>query len=367
MELLLKKKIILWMLLSINLLVAFFVGLITYSIDFLIGLLFGIIIIPILAVFIYLLLGFFKIDQMKDVGKKKISIWSMLLLNLLFAYLIGATIPFMESKMWIRYNMAYVMLPLLVILNYVIFDRYHYYLRHANDRENLVDEKTHENDGNNEKKDVPVIEFEGKRYIFSIRSIALVAIGAPVLAFAVYLFFDTQMNYWLHEIVVKQTIFFLNLLFNMNVKARYHPGGIYHWSYVIPGRGEIYFETFCTGVQAICVFAGIIICTPHSQDRKTNEDILWRKTKSLIMSSVIFYVVNIIRMVIQIYLFYLGYAWVDIHYSISAASSFIAAIIVLLLHKWIPEFIISIIYAGTLISKKIKEKRELLSENKEEK
>ena len=36
-------------------------------------------------------------------------------------------------------------------------------------------------------------------------------------------------------------------------------------------------------------------------------------------------------------------------------SSFIAAIIILLLHKWIPEFIISIIYTGNLVGKKIRD------------
>ena len=62
-------------------------------------------------------------------------------------------------------------------------------------------------------------------------------------------------------------------------------------------------------------------------------------------------------MLIQLQLYYIGYQWEDIHYSISAASSFIAAIIILLLHKWIPEFIISIIYTGTLVSEPIKTKR----------
>jgi exosortase/archaeosortase family protein len=144
----------------------------------------------------------------------------------------------------------------------------------------------------------------------------------------------------------------------MGAESKYAPVGTHHWSFTIPNRGSIYFQTFCTGVQAICVFAGIIICIPHSQDPKTNEDIIWRKTKALLISSVIFYVVNVIRMLIQIYLYYIGYAWEDIHYSISAASSFIAAIIILLLHKWIPEFIISIIYTGNLVGKRLKEMKE---------
>jgi len=209
----------------------------------------------------------------------------------------------------------------------------------------------------NKNKKKPTIEFEGKRYIFSIKSILILAIGAPILSLLIYMFFDWEPNFWLHEIVVKQTVFFLNLLFNMGAEAVHATYGQYHWLFKIPGKSAIYFETFCTGVQAIAVFAGIIICTPHSQDRKTNEDIIWRKTKSLIVSSVLFYIVNIIRMLIQLYLYYIGYAWDDIHYSISAASSFIAAIIILLLHRWMPEFIISIIYTGTLITEPINQKR----------
>jgi len=203
----------------------------------------------------------------------------------------------------------------------------------------------------------PIIEYDEKRYIFSIRSLILFAIGAPLSAYLIYLFFDLEMNYWLHEIVVKQTVYFLNLFLNMDASAVYTPLEKDHWSFTVPGQSPISFETFCTGIQAICVFAGVIIFTPHSQDANTKRDIIWRKTKSLIISSVIFYVVNIIRMLIQIGLYSNGYAWEDIHFSISAASSFIAAIIVLLLHKWIPEFIISIIYIGTLISEPLKYNR----------
>lgn len=203
----------------------------------------------------------------------------------------------------------------------------------------------------------PIIEYNERKYIFSFKSLVLFAIGAPISAYLIYLFFDLRINYWLHEIVVKQTVYFLNLLFNMGAEAQFAPSGIYDWRFFIPGKNPIYFETFCTGIQAICVFAGLIVFIPHSQDPTTKEDIIWRKTKALIVSSVIFYAVNIIRMVIQIDLYYIGYAWEDIHFSISAASSFIAAIIVLLMHKWIPEFILSIIYIGTLVSEPIKKKR----------
>ncbi len=346
MEEILQKKLKIWIIASINLLVAFFIGLVILL------LLFGVIIIPLLMILDYYILQILLKDKGVLIPKKKRSIWLMLVINLSFAFVIGVTINYMKSI--VKYNMALVMLPLLIILNYIIIDRYHYYLRHSDDKEENSDENVKEQ----EEKGISVIEYEGKKYIFSIKSIIVLAIGAPISAYIIYLFFDHEMNFWLHEIVVKQTIFLLNLLFGMNAKPIYAPIGIYHWGFRIPNRGLIGFGTFCTGVQAICVFAGIIIFTPHSQDPKTREDVVWRKTKSFIVSSIIFYLVNILRMIIQIYLFHIGYAWDDIHYSISAASSFIAAIIMLLLHVWIPEFIISIIYTGTLVGKKIKKKDE---------
>ncbi|MFX1256819.1 MAG: archaeosortase H [Promethearchaeota archaeon] len=343
------KKIKIWIISSGNLLIAFLIGLFIPI---------GALLIPLLVIFDYYILQFLMHEIGLTIPKKKISIWVMLTVNLLFAFVIGLTIPLLESAS--RYNMGLVMIPLLIILNYILIDRFHFYLKRAKNGE----EPSTEINKGQKTNDKPIIEYEKKKYIFSINSIILLAIGAPILAYAIYYFFDNEMNFWLHEIVVKHTVFILQSLLGLDVKAVYSPQGRYHWGFRVSERGVIGFETFCTGIQAICVFAGIIICTPHSQDPKTRSDIIWRKTKSLILSSSIFYIVNILRMVIQIYLYYIGYAWSDIHYSISAASSFIAAIIILLLHKWIPEFIISIIYTGTLVAKKLK-KKEKVDDNEE--
>ena len=258
-------------------------------------------------------------------------------LNLAFSFSIGFNIPFMESLS--RFNYGFVMIPMLIVLNLILVQKYDM----DSNRIIPIDEDI--------EWSRPVIEFEGKKFVFSNRSLIIFAIGAPISAYLIYLFFDIEVNYWLHELVIKQTVFFLNLLFDMGANSNYLPIGKYHWSFIIPGQSSIYFETFCTGIQAICVFAGIIIFIPHSMDKETSKDIIWRKAKALVISSAIFYVVNIIRMLIQIELYYIGYPWESIHVSISAASSFIAAIIILLLHKWIPEFIISIIYVGTLFNK----------------
>jgi exosortase/archaeosortase family protein len=291
--------------------------------------------------------------------KKKIYVWILFVLNFLFSFIIGLSQQMMISPF--RDNMPIVLLPLLIILNYVIIDRFHYYTNKSIDKVKLDEfEKIEKN------QIIPVIEFEGRKYVFSKTSITVLAIGAPLSAYLIYLFFDLEINYWLHEIVVKQTVFFLNLFFNMNASAQFAPTGSFHWNLLIPGRSSIYFETFCTGVQAIVIFVGIIVFTPHSKDPQTKKDIIWRKTKSLVISSAIFYVVNIARMIIQLWLYYIGYAWNDIHYSISAASSFIAAIIVLLMHKWIPEFILTFIYTGALIKRKIKGKKDVNSKESNE-
>ena len=342
---LLRNKYFISVILSILLVCVFFFGRFTPFSEVSLILLFSTLSIVSLLLQELILL---KFTHNKLMSRKSLNMLLISGLNFTFAYSIGFTIPLMESLS--RDNFGVVMIPLLVLLNFIIVDKFEKDSR--GDSDNIV---------NNESFSRPVIEFENKKFVFSNFSLILFAIGTPLSAYLIFLFFDIEANYWLHELVIKQTVYFLNLFFNMGATANYLPIGTHHWNFGVPGQSSIYFETFCTGVQAITVFAGLLIFIPHSMDGKTKKDIVWRKTKSLIMSAAIFYVVNIIRMIIQIYLYYVGYPWESIHVSISAASSFIAAIIILLLHKWIPEFIISIIYIGTLISKKFKSPKNALS------
>jgi exosortase/archaeosortase family protein len=339
------RKYLVWLLFSILTVSSFFLGLFIPSSNLftriiLVNLFLGLIIFQ--SYFILTLL-------VKELSlRKKLGFLIMHNLNITFSFIIGYFIYSMES--FSKYNFGLVMIPLLIILSYVLLDKSNKDSILAKDH--LETDKLLKNDI--EEHSRPIIEFDNRKFIFSTSSLIILGIGTPILAYLTYFFFDLQFNYWLHEIVVKQTIFFLNLFFNMGASATYNPVGKYHWSFNIPGKSSIFFETFCTGIQAINVFVGIIVCIPHSLDKKTSFNILWRKAKSLIASSFIFYIVNIIRMLIQIYLYYIGYPWESIHVSISAASSFIAAIIILLLHRWIPEFIISIIYSGNLIKNKFK-------------
>ncbi|UCD02297.1 MAG: hypothetical protein JSV23_04600 [Promethearchaeota archaeon] len=74
---------------------------------------------------------------MKQIVLKKMYIWLLLTVNLFFAFIIGLTIPLLESSS--RYNLGLIMIPLLIILNYIIIDRFHYYITSTNRKEESAD------------------------------------------------------------------------------------------------------------------------------------------------------------------------------------------------------------------------------------
>lgn len=59
--------------------------------------------------------------------KKKLIIWFFLSVNILFAFIIGLIIPLMESES--RFYLGIIIIPFLLILNYVCLDRFYYFLR----------------------------------------------------------------------------------------------------------------------------------------------------------------------------------------------------------------------------------------------
>ncbi len=215
------------------------------------------------------------------------------------------------------------------------------------------------------------ITYEGKRYEFTIKQVILFAVAAPVFMVVCYQLLEYAA--WIRIITADHTISSLNFVTVMGATLRFQFAGQTIYTYTdlfnlagagniffswvddiriyfdIPGRGPIQFVTFCTGFQAIIIFAGIILFTPHPVDKDARKGIWPRKLSALFWSSLIFYIVNLARMWLQLYLYYIGFRWDDIHYSISAASSFIAAIIVLLMHKDIPEFVLSIVWTGIFI------------------
>jgi len=60
--------------------------------------------------------------------KKKIIVFVLLTINILFSFFLGLLIPLMESES--KYFLGFLMIPLLIILNYIILERFHYYIKH---------------------------------------------------------------------------------------------------------------------------------------------------------------------------------------------------------------------------------------------
>ncbi|QEE16490.1 archaeosortase H [Promethearchaeum syntrophicum] len=199
------------------------------------------------------------------------------------------------------------------------------------------------------------IEYEGKNYDFKWLSIAILFIGAPIIAYGIWISHNWV---WLHEISAKITIWILNLLSGAENVVYFNDYDLTQpWIIHLPGtRSDIHFETLCTGVHAIAIFVGAILCVPHSINKETSKDIWKRKIIAMLVTSLVFYVVNIFRMVLQLYLYQRGADWDSVHYPISAASSFIAVACVLIMHKYVPEFIMSLIWIGDELKAMIKER-----------
>jgi exosortase/archaeosortase family protein len=198
------------------------------------------------------------------------------------------------------------------------------------------------------------IKFEGKKYDFTWKGIIILLVGAPILSILIYFSNDYL---WLHKITAEITCWGLRLFTGLNFHVIQF-GSIddpEHLSYFIrvpneDGTGflsSILFTTLCTGVHAIGIFIGVITFIPMNiadTDPDAKKNLIKRKIIAMVICSTLFYFVNIARMWLQLWLYHIGYEWEDIHYSISAASSFIAIAAILVMHKWTPEFILSIIW-----------------------
>ena len=205
------------------------------------------------------------------------------------------------------------------------------------------------------KKKRPVIKYNGKKYSFSTKALILFPVGTIILALLMIQFFELRANFWLHEILAKQTVFFLNFFFNLEAETLYIPEFPYPWHINIQGSIGVYITSGCTGTPALSILSAVVILTPHSQDPTTREDIVWRKTLDIIATLVLIYLFNIFRLVILIYLYNLGFAWDVIHNSLANLSAVVATHIFIFwfCNKYIPEWYISIYYSGKLMYNKI--------------
>jgi hypothetical protein len=158
-------------------------------------------------------------------------------------------------------------------------------------------------------------------------------------------------NSWITAMFSKHVSYLLVLIFNIEANVVISPDliAIYLPNPSLSGRVLIY----CYGAEVISIFVGIILATPSSHDHKQEFNIIWRKSKIIIITIISTYFLYLFRMVLMLGFVQNGMPMHIIHDSTYYLITLISFILILcILRKLLPEFIISLHYVRFLISKK---------------
>ena len=195
------------------------------------------------------------------------------------------------------------------------------------------------------------LQWSGIKYTFSNRSLLFFSFGMPILGSLIFLFLNMSFNSWITAMFIKQVSYFLDLIFNIEATVVINLDliVIYLPNPSLSGR----VLTVCYGAEVISIFIGIILATPSSHNRKPKMNIIWRKTKIIIITILSTYLAHMFRMVLMLAFVHNGMPMHIIHDSSYYLITLISFIIILyILRKILPEFIISLHYIRYIISNK---------------
>lgn len=202
----------------------------------------------------------------------------------------------------------------------------------------------------------PTLQLNEKKYKFSNLQLIYLIIGSPLVSIFIYYFLRIQINYWIYELTSIQISFFLNLFFNLNSKVIvYADRTIFPTIYIPnhPFEGNYAITTNCIAAHIFSIMIGIILFIPSSKELLSKKDFLWRKMKTLTVSIVGIYILNVFRIVFLLFFNFKGIPFEFIHESLFYLSAIIGALFfVIVLKNWQPELFISIYYIYYLISKR---------------
>jgi len=195
------------------------------------------------------------------------------------------------------------------------------------------------------------LQWLGIKYTFTKHSLILFSFGMPVLGSLIFIFLNMSFNSWVTAMFIKQVSYILDLIFNIEAMVVINPDliAIYLPNPSLSGR----VLTVCYGAEVISIFIGIILATPSSHDRKLEMNIIWRKTRIIIITILSTYLSYLFRMVLMLAFVHYGMPMHIIHDSSYYLITLISFIIILyVLRKILPEFIISLHYIRYSISSK---------------
>ena len=217
--------------------------------------------------------------------------------------------------------------------------------------EQLVKNIQTENENNEVLPERLELQWSGIKYSFSNRSLIFFSFGMPILGGLIFLFLNMSFNSWVTVMFIKQVSYLLDLIFNIEANVVINPDliAIYLPNPSLSGR----VLTVCYGSEVISIFIGIILATSSSHDRKPERNIIWRKTKIIIITILSTYLSYMFRMVLMLAFVHYGMPMHIIHDSSYYLITLISFIIILYaLRRILPEFIISLHYIRYIISNK---------------
>ncbi len=274
--------------------------------------------------------------------RRKTSILIIVLVTLLII-LICVTIPFLESSG--KIFMGIVLIPSLIIVVMIL-------LMNDNRIGNVSSTKIITTKSVYGK----IFQWNDKSYQFSRRSIILFFVGAPLLSLYLLIFFSLDINTWTQELIAKQTHFILESLLNIPSQVVFHPNESVQWGISVSGVENAYgISLLCTAVHIFSILAGIIVCIPHSQDDNASKDIIWRKTKALIVVIMIIYALNLLRLIIVLYTASIGGDTGSIHSLLLYLTGGIGAVIFFIfIYRWVPELFLALYSIPSIFFQKTK-------------
>ena len=173
----------------------------------------------------------------------------------------------------------------------------------------------------------------------------------PVLGSLIFFFLNMSFNSWVTAMFIKQVSYLLDLIFNIEATVVINPDliVIYLPNPSLSGR----VLTVCYGAEVISIFIGIILATPSSHNPKSEMNVIWKKTKIIIIIILSTYLSHMFRMVLMLAFVHNGMPMHIIHDSSYYLITLISFIIILyVLRKILPEFIVSLHYIRYSISNK---------------
>ncbi|MFW9947932.1 MAG: hypothetical protein ACFFDX_14000 [Candidatus Odinarchaeota archaeon] len=201
-----------------------------------------------------------------------------------------------------------------------------------------------------------ILNFDGKTYKFSITQIIILLLGTPLIALLLYFFLQLKINYWIYEFTSIQISFILNSLLGMNSQVIIDPEHNIFPSIFIPDHpfNQNYaITTNCIAAHVFSIIISLVLLIPSSQTSLSKKDFILRKVKTLFITVLGIYLMNIFRIAFLLFFNYKGVPFEFIHESLFFLSAILGSwLTVILLKKWLPEVFISIYYLYRLISKK---------------